>query len=82
MPGIATGAFFGSLGTRKVPQMVAANNGIPMAKTKRRIPPPLFQPQMPIDARADNSSRKRTAKFMGFELIIIPLASYKICLGS
>ncbi len=66
----AIGAFPGSLGTRKVPQRMATINGMPKARANRSQPSPFCQPQTPSASKAANSSRKRTARLIGCELML------------
>jgi hypothetical protein len=70
-PGTATGAFpdlLRSPGTLNTPQTTAAAIGI---ETDNRLPShgellePYTHPHIPNTARADSSSRKRTARFIG-----------------
>lgn len=71
-PGITTGAFperLGSFGTAKVPHDAARIIGIHNASTKLSHPSLCFHPQIPVDVRADNSSKNRTARLIGFEPI-------------
>ena len=69
-PETGTGAFperLGSSGTAKTPHIDAASTGMPMARIKRIPPSPCFQPQKPIAARLDNSSRNLNAKLIECE---------------
>lgn len=69
IPDIAIGAAperLGSLGTAKVPQIEAEIIGIANARTNRNHPSVCFHPQVAKEIKATSSSRKRTARFIGW----------------
>jgi hypothetical protein len=71
-PGTAIGAAperLGSCGTAKTPYRTAAIRGIAIASTKRHPPSPCRQPHPPIASRADNSSRNRMTRLIGYDPI-------------